>query len=115
MSGITLHARPPWSTFCFHHTVLSVHKGILLLIQFSLLRQELLLISMMTVGSTTTSGEALNRRMGRGQCRDKGADLDEQQRRAGTYLNAGGSQLRETSVPAQRVDNGLASRQGLLP
>jgi hypothetical protein len=32
----------------------------------------------MTVGSTTTSGEALNRTMGKGQCHDKGANLDEQ-------------------------------------
>jgi hypothetical protein len=42
VSSITLHVCPPQSMFGFHHVVLSGHEGVLLLIQFSLLRQELL-------------------------------------------------------------------------
>jgi hypothetical protein len=71
--------------------------------------------SMVAVSSTTASREALNRTTGRGQCRDEGADLDEQQRRAGTYPNTDGAWLRETFILARQVDGGLASRQGLPP
>jgi hypothetical protein len=91
MSGIALLARPPQGTFGFHHTILSSN-------------------STMAVSLTTASREDRNWTTGRGQCRDKVANLDEQQCRAGPYLNAGGARLRETFVLTQQVDDGLASR-----
>jgi hypothetical protein len=40
MNGVTLHVHPPESMLDLHHAMLSSHEGVLPLVQFPLLYQE---------------------------------------------------------------------------